>query len=138
MTDVAESRVELRGAKADIEPVRTELERCAECWGIPEGSVFQVQIALDEIVSNAIRHRGDNADPVIDVYFRWSGGALEVEVMDDGPAFNPLDVAPPEFQDTLESSTIGGLGIFMARELMDSISYCRQDGRNCLKMRKLT
>lgn len=138
MTDVIESRVALRGAETDIEPVRTELERCAECWGIPQDCVFKVQIALDEIVSNAIRHRGDGAEPAIEVFYRWSGDALEVEVMDDGPAFNPLEAPTPEFQDALETVTIGGLGIYMVRELMDSVTYRRQDGRNCLKMRKQT
>jgi serine/threonine-protein kinase RsbW len=63
-------------------------------------------------------------------------GRLELGVSDDGPAFDPLAMATPDIDAPLEERPIGGLGIYLVREMMAGVSYERRDGRNVLRMWK--
>ncbi|MEQ9575215.1 MAG: ATP-binding protein, partial [Rhodospirillales bacterium] len=51
--------------------------------------------------------------------------------------FNPLEMPDPDVEAALEDREIGGLGIFLARQMMDVIRYRRADGFNCLTLVKL-
>jgi len=55
---------------------------------------------------------------------------LKVEVIDDGRAFNPLEVPAPDLSLAMRDRPIGGLGIHLLRELADEVKYERRDGTN--------
>jgi len=57
-------------------------------------------------------------------------------VVDDGVAFDPLQRAEPNVTLPLEERPVGGLGIFLARRVMDDLHYSREAGRNHLTMAK--
>ncbi len=63
--------------------------------------------------------------------------AVEITFTDEGVPFDPLAKKDPNVTLSAEERQIGGLGIFMAKELTDRIAYERRDGRNILKMTKL-
>ncbi len=58
------------------------------------------------------------------------------EISDDGVAFDPLKVPPPDLTADLESRPIGGLGVHFVKTLMDEVAYRREGDRNVLTMRK--
>jgi serine/threonine-protein kinase RsbW len=58
------------------------------------------------------------------------------EVFDDGIAFDPLKVPPPDLTADLGSRPIGGLGVHFVKTLMDEVAYRRDGNRNVLTMRK--
>ena len=55
---------------------------------------------------------------------------------DNGAAFDPTATAPADITLAVDERPIGGLGIFLVRQLMDSINYERIDGKNVLTLRK--
>jgi len=57
-------------------------------------------------------------------------------ITDDGMAFNPLAVEPPDVSLPLDERAIGGLGIHLVRSLFDEVSYRRAVGRNVLTVKK--
>jgi serine/threonine-protein kinase RsbW len=57
-------------------------------------------------------------------------------VEDDGPQFDPLSLPPPDVTVSLADRKVGGLGVFLVRNLMDTVSYARVAGRNQLRMSK--
>jgi anti-sigma regulatory factor (Ser/Thr protein kinase) len=61
---------------------------------------------------------------------------LRAEVEDEGPAFNPLEMALPDTRQPLEERSVGGLGIYLVRTLMDEVAYRRQNGSNLLVLEK--
>jgi anti-sigma regulatory factor (Ser/Thr protein kinase) len=61
---------------------------------------------------------------------------LEVAIVDDAAAFNPLEARPPDTASGLDERPIGGLGIHVVRKLMDEMAYERREGRNRLTLRK--
>ena len=118
-----------------------EVARAFDVFSASEGiagpQVQAVQVALDEVLSNTVRS-GFSADRVgrIDVRFEVVDGVLDILVVDDGPAFDPLARPAPDTGAPLEARPVGGLGIHLVRQLMDSVEYERREGRNRLRLRK--
>jgi serine/threonine-protein kinase RsbW len=57
-------------------------------------------------------------------------------VEDDGPQFDPLLLPPPDLTASLAERRVGGLGVFLVRQMMDAVSYQRVGRRNRLSMTK--
>jgi anti-sigma regulatory factor (Ser/Thr protein kinase) len=113
-----------------------------EAFGVAEGlepeAVFNLNLALDEVVTNVIRyaHEDDGQEHPIVVRLALESGVVTAEVEDDGRAFNPLEAAAPNLDASIDERPIGGLGIHLVRSVMTSVEYRRQDGRNVLTMKK--
>lgn len=105
-----------------------------------EGTRYHVLLALQEMVTNVLRHAYelDETQP-IEVQFSVTNDAFEVELRDRGPAFDPLahDTKPLELGDAMPAEA-GGYGIYIARMVMDEVSYARRDGWNVLRLKKLS
>ena len=59
-----------------------------------------------------------------------------ITFIDTGVAFNPLEAPEPDISLSADMRKDGGLGIFLARKLVDEMTYERVDGRNILRMKK--
>lgn len=116
------------------------LDAFCAAHGIPSPVTRSIQVALDELLSNSVGHRSpaQQAEGRIDVRFARDDDAVEVEVQDDGPAFDPLATRAPDTSAGLADRRMGGLGLLLVRKLMDSVEYRRQDGLNCVVIRKKT
>ena len=112
----------------------------ASARGIPVEVVRSVLIALDEILSNTVRHgygsQGEGGR--IEIGFEIADGILEVTIQDDAPAFDPLAAPVPDTTSGLADRPAGGLGILLTRRLMDDVEYERASGRNRVILRKRT
>jgi serine/threonine-protein kinase RsbW len=130
--------VTLANDQSEVEKLSRLVEAFAEVHGLPLQSIFSVNLALDEVVTNIIRYAyNDNGGPhPIVVRLTFEGGVLAARVEDDGRAFNPLDAPAPDIDAPIEERPIGGLGIHLARSMMDSLEYRRDDGRNVIIMKK--
>ena len=65
-------------------------------------------------------------------YAEAGSNKLRLEIADFGRVFNPLEVNPPDLSRGLADRPIGGLGVFLVRNMVDSLAYRREDGRNIL------
>jgi serine/threonine-protein kinase RsbW len=105
---------------------------CTAC-GLGGQSVWKLQIALDEVLSNSIGHGcAGRPGAQVQVTFELLQSVLEVTVVDDGPAFDPLSLPAPDTAAPLENRQAGGLGVYLTTRLVERISYERRDGRNRL------
>ena len=64
------------------------------------------------------------------------GQKLKIQIVDSGVAFDPTETERIDTTLSADERQIGGLGIFLIRELMDTINYERRDGKNILTMEK--
>jgi anti-sigma regulatory factor (Ser/Thr protein kinase) len=105
--------------------------------GWDEDLVFQLTLALEEVVVNAIKHgQREQGRHDIEVTVRAEEDWVVMTVEDDGIAFNPLDAPPADIGAALENRPIGGLGVHLVRSLIPDLSYTREGDRNRLVMRK--
>jgi anti-sigma regulatory factor (Ser/Thr protein kinase) len=107
-------------------------ERIGDC---PLKIQNQIGIAVDEIFSNIARY----------AYHPEVGGAtvriaiddnITIEFEDRGLAYDPLSADRPDTTLPAEEREIGGLGIFMVKNIMDSVEYRREGNKNILAIRK--
>ena len=106
-------------------------------YQIDDESVFDVSVALDEVINNIISY-GYNGNPTHDIKieFLLKNKLLCVIVSDEGKLFNPCKTETPDLSNSLEDKPIGGLGIFLVKRLMDSVEYKREGNKNILFLYK--
>jgi serine/threonine-protein kinase RsbW len=95
------------------------------------------ELALEEIFVNVVTH-GASQDkvPEVQLTLLLCDRDLSMTLEDDGPHFDPLARPPPDVTADVSQRPVGGLGIFLVRKLMDTVSYERVAARNRLMMRK--
>jgi len=104
---------------------------------LPSTQMFQINLALDEIVTNVINYAyPGNEKHEFCVEMSHADGEIVVEVRDSGVAFDPTQQPVADTTLSVEERPIGGLGITIVREMMDSVTYKREDGENILTLKK--
>jgi anti-sigma regulatory factor (Ser/Thr protein kinase) len=94
-------------------------------------------LVLEEVLTNVIRHGyGAGAEGGIRLSADICDGKLRLEVRDGARPFDPFSAAPPDLEADLAERPVGGLGIFLVRQLMDRLEYQRQEHENVLVMEK--
>jgi anti-sigma regulatory factor (Ser/Thr protein kinase) len=127
-------RADLAARQSSLNRLLERFEEFARRRRLPSAVRRIAHLALDEIVSNVIRHGSRRASCRIRVDVSIERGVLQIEVVDNGVAFNPLAAAEPKVQGRPANRPIGGLGIHLVRKLVDRLEYSRQKGRNRLLM----
>ena len=118
----------------DAESVKTVaefLDTTLEAWEIPMKVVSKLQIVADEIYSNIVRYSQAKNAKVTAVQ---NGTVLSLRFEDDGKPYDPTTAAEPDITASAEEREIGGLGIFVVRNMMDSMDYKYKDGHNVLTL----
>lgn len=130
--------VTLVNDQSEVERLSRLVEAFGEAKGVPQESIFNVNLALDEVITNIIRyaHSDDQKHPIV-VRLALEPGELTAQVEDDGRPFNPLEAPVPDLHASIEERPIGGLGIHLVRTMMSSVEYRRENGRNVLIMKKM-
>ena len=99
---------------------------------------FKVRLSVEEAVENVVRYAYEDGIGWIEVGTSLSDDSLvlTIELRDAGTPFNPLDTPDPDTTLSAEERQIGGLGIFLCKQMMDTIRYRYEDGCNILTMHK--
>jgi serine phosphatase RsbU (regulator of sigma subunit)/anti-sigma regulatory factor (Ser/Thr protein kinase) len=84
---------------------------------------YVARLAVEEIATNIVKYSYPNAVGVIEVTCAITEGALRLTIRDQGPSFDPRRVPDPELDNDLATRDVGGLGIFLVRDLADELYY---------------
>ena len=96
-----------------------------------------LRLAVEESVVNVMSYAyPQNTVGNITVNAKSDGYTLQFTITDSGVAFDPTEALVADTSLSASDRPIGGLGILLVRELMDSINYERINGKNILKLRK--
>ena len=126
----------------DVEEIAAVAERidefCAAC-NIGPQVAYAVNLSVEELLTNTISYGyGDDEPHRIAIRVRLDANLLGVEMIDDARPFDPTTGTEPDLEASLEDRPVGGLGLFFADQMMDSIEYRYEDGRNVVLMTKKT
>ena len=97
---------------------------------------YQIDIAVDEIVSNVARYAYDGKIGSVSIKTESDTEGLTITVIDSGIPYNPIEKEDPDVTLSAEERVIGGYGIFIVKNVMDDIKYEYLEGKNILTMRK--
>lgn len=121
--------------------VRGAVERLTETFGFSAPECRAVTRAVDEALTNIIRHAySGRRDRPIEMLVRsiqkeeaeGAAGGLEILLCDCGPAIEPEQLC----KRALEEVRPGGLGLHFIEQSMDIVEYKRANGTNCLRLVK--
>ncbi len=104
--------------------------------GLNEKGVFQLQLAVDEVVSNIILHGYTHQTGPIHLTIWKENDKIIIQIQDRGEPFNPLEADEPDLQAPLEERSPGGLGIHFLKTVTDHVHYQFKDEKNILTMVK--
>jgi anti-sigma regulatory factor (Ser/Thr protein kinase) len=107
-------------------------EKLGDC---PEKMKNQISVVTDEIFSNVANYAYNPG--VGNVSIRVTvDEEVSIEFEDGGIAFNPLNAADPDISLGAEERGIGGLGIHIVKNIMDSVDYRRDGNKNIITVKK--
>lgn len=123
-----------------FEDLSTGMDDCRtflEDAEVPDEVIFAITLALEEMISNTIKYGyEDQHAHVIEVEVRIADRCVEIEIRDDGHPFDPFSQEEPDTSLPPEERPIGGLGIHLVKNMLDSCAYAREDGRNIVRVAK--
>lgn len=103
--------------------------------GADPSVVYAVQLALEEVLSNVVRHGfADLERHEIEIEMRVGVRGVEIEIVDDGRDFDPIVAPDPDLSAPLAERRAGGLGLHMLRAYVREMRYERRGDRNALRL----
>jgi serine/threonine-protein kinase RsbW len=134
---VIERRTTVPSDAAQLSVLTQFLQEFWSAEDLPPAQALPFELALEEVFMNVVMH-GTKAGALreVAVSLALTSDGLTMTIEDDGPGFDPLSLPPPDVTASLADRRVGGLGVFLVRQMMDSVSYERVAGRNQLRMSK--
>ena len=98
----------------------------------------QMCVALEEVFVNVAHYAyGEGEGEVtLAMGFHEEDHSILFRMWDTGMPFDPLQRPDPELTLSIEERQLGGLGIFLVKQIMDTVTYTYEDGKNILTMIK--
>lgn len=98
---------------------------------------YAVRLACEEIVVNILHYAyAEPSEGYVGIDIFSDRKELRIGIRDGGRPFNPLEREQPDTTLGADEREIGGLGIFLVRQVMDKVCYVREDGENRLLLIK--
>lgn len=113
------------------------IDEVCETAGLDMATTMKLNLAVEEAVVNVMNYaypQGTIGD--INIEVQVDNNQLEFIISDSGTPFDPTTKAEVDTTLSAEERTIGGLGIHLVRNIMDSINYERVNGKNILALIK--
>ncbi|HSQ93534.1 MAG TPA: ATP-binding protein [Methanoregula sp.] len=120
----------------EIPAVSERLEGALAAYGFSPESILDTQLAVEEVITNVIMHGYKGPGGEIRISCRFARDDAEIRITDTAPPFNPLTLPEPDLGGDLGDRKIGGLGVYLVRQVMDEVRYRREDTRNILTLIK--
>jgi len=130
-------RLALANNISELERIHLTVEELLNKWEIPAAMGFTLDLVLEEAFTNVVKYAfGDDQAHEILLEFEKTDQLLEIRLIDDGLSYDPTQKADPDIEAPVEDRQVGGLGIFLIKQFMDSVDYQRKDNKNYLILTK--
>ncbi|MBR5446057.1 MAG: ATP-binding protein [Clostridia bacterium] len=126
-------------AKTDaLSDVLGFVEETLESYECPMKIQIAVCVAIEEVFVNVAHYAygGGEGDMTLGIHFEEETRTVTFRMADKGVPFDPLKKPDPDITLSAEEREIGGLGIFITKKTMDTVSYAYENGENILTMIK--
>ncbi|HET7537274.1 MAG TPA: ATP-binding protein [Candidatus Didemnitutus sp.] len=130
--------LELHNTVADLVQIEVAVRSLVEDRLLREEVASEVQLVLEEAFTNIVKyaHRDGRDDHPVTLRLRTTPGWLDIELIDNGVAFDPFAKAVDQLDRPFEERSDGLMGLPLIKALVDEFSYARRNGHNHLFLRK--
>lgn len=121
-------------ADFNLEILNMEIEAICEKNELLSAKLFTIQLIIEELVTNIIKYGSKTAkDKSVEIEIHTEDGKIILTISDNTDAFNPLTIEDPDTTLSAEERDIGGLGLFLVRKKVQSLSYENNNGMNIVR-----
>jgi serine/threonine-protein kinase RsbW len=127
----------IKNQVGELERVNQFIEEIGEELGLDMELLMNLNLVMEEMVSNVIFYaypEGKTAD--IELVAESNGKELTFMLSDQGKEFDPTAKEDADPDVNPMDREIGGMGIFIVKNIMNQVTYQRLDGKNLLTMKK--
>ena len=126
-------------ALEELGEMREFVETVGQYYNLKHEDIFAFKLAVDEICANIIQYgREDGNQNYISLFFNVQSETARLTIRDAGKQFSIEEARVPDLEADWDEREIGGLGIYFVNELMDRVTYNRENGINVLILEKKT
>ena len=127
----------LKNQMSELERVNQFVEEIGEELGLDMELQMNLNLVMEEMVVNVISYaypEGKVAD--IELLAESDGKELKFVLSDQGKAFDPTLKDDPDTDVNPAERDLGGMGIYIVKNIMNEVTYQRLEGKNLLTMKK--
>jgi len=127
----------LKNRMEELERVNQFVEEIGDELGLDMEMLMNLNLVIEEMVVNVISYaypEGTTAD--IELLAESDGKELTFVLSDKGKAFDPTAKESADMNVNPADRDLGGMGIFIVKNIMNEVSYQRLEGKNLLTMKK--
>lgn len=131
-------RLEVAADTRYLEMIASLVEGFCHAAGFDEDNARGLQVAVDEICTNTVLHGYDGDISRKFSIEGWRGDQRIAFVIKEwGKPFNPEIIPEPDLESPLETRPLGGLGLYLVRNLTDNFEYfCDPEGSKSFRLEK--
>ena len=130
--------IRLKNQQTETDHLCERLDEFGRDAGLSAKSLRAINLAIEELFTNVVSYGfTDGKEHTIIISLIQEGGTVTIRMEDDGAPFDPEKAAPPDLECAVEESVVGGLGIHLAKHLMDGFRYERRGDKNIVTMTKI-
>ena len=107
---------------------------CTEEQHFSKQQISEIEIAAEEALVNIFEYSYAEKNGNVEVVCKLDDGNFVIEIIDSGIPFSILTAKEPDITSGISERSIGGLGIFLMRKLMDDVRYRREGDMNILTL----
>ena len=132
-----EKTIILANEISEISRLYDFIEEIGNEFSLTPDVIFNLNLVLEEAVVNIINYAYPKEDHQ-SIYLSASlhEGSVIFVLTDTGKEFDPTMVPDADISLSAEDRQIGGLGIFLIRQIMNEVKYERIEGKNVLTLEK--
>ena len=138
MPEKNKTELTLAAVLDNLDTVQGFVAETLERAGCPLRTQMQIEVAVEEIFVNIAQYAyaPETGEVTVSAELSGDGRALTLCFSDGGVPYDPLARQDPDIALPAEERDVGGLGVYMTKQLMDELHYEYRDGRNVLTMKK--
>ena len=122
----------------NLDAVNSFVHKSIEQFEVSKRTLMQLDLVIEEIFVNVASYAYAPNTGSVKILIEVKEEPLTVSLtfIDSGVPYNPLEKSDPDINLSVDDRQIGGLGIFLTKNLVDDISYKFIDGQNILQLTK--
>ena len=120
---------------AELERVTASVDRCLDDLKADAETRYAVQFAVEELFTNIVKYAFDDHIPHrVRIQLFHAGSELTLTMEDGGRPFDPTAAPVPDTTLALNERPVGGLGLFLLRQMSSRMDYWRIASTNCVRV----
>ena len=128
--------LEVDAKKENLDEVNSFVMNYIEPYNVSSKILMQLELVIEEIFINIASYAYRGGDGKALIYLSLDNNVLKIEFRDKGVKYNPLERKDPNINASAEEREIGGLGVYLVKKNVDSISYKYESDSNILTLTK--